>query len=145
MHFWKSTQKNQTSSVNIKQSCDRGFRKWAYVFYINVGGAFYKPTKRKNLWSHGQQESGGRLFPRGSETGCVLFWGVRYAGSSSHALRTGRYLNYRFYSLIWMSEFLCSVQTSTISTVKQRKIKFPSDLKLVLGGIRYKLLIFGSP
>lgn len=79
-----------------EQSCDRGFRKWAYVFYINVGRAFYKPTKRKNLWSHGQQESCGRLFPRGSETGCVLFWGVRYAGSSSHALRTGRYLNYRF-------------------------------------------------
>lgn len=75
-----------------EQSCDRGFRKWAYVFYINVGRAFYKPPKRKNLWSHGQQESGGRLFPRGSETGCVLFRGVRYAGSSSHALRTGRYL-----------------------------------------------------
>lgn len=32
-----------------EQSCDRGFRKWAYVFNINVGRAFYKPTKRKNL------------------------------------------------------------------------------------------------
>lgn len=32
-----------------EQSCDRGFRKWAYVFYINVGRAFYKPPKRKNL------------------------------------------------------------------------------------------------
>lgn len=32
-----------------EQSCERGFRKWAYVFYINVGRAFYKPPKRKNL------------------------------------------------------------------------------------------------
>lgn len=47
--FLKIHTKNQTSSVNIKQSCDRGFRKWAYVFYINVGGTFYKPAKRKNL------------------------------------------------------------------------------------------------
>lgn len=100
--FWKFTQKplnffcKYIQCILRERSCVREFRRWVYVFFINVGRAFYKPAERKDLWSHGQQESGGRLFPWGSETGRVLFWGVWYAGSSSHALRTGRYLNHRF-------------------------------------------------
>ena len=57
---------------------------------IFTGRALYKPATRKNLWSHGQQEFSGGLFPWSLATGCILFWGVWYAGSPSHALSTRR-------------------------------------------------------